>query len=157
MTPRFEQALAQFLYARDRVNGRRDDTTTEEDDLLFDGMTTAEERLFAIPASNIAELRVKAEILWNEPGSIPGEQMQLQFMTDLHRLTGNAQSRVFDVGGWLSLFQRNGGGWVVRDGEVFLFGPKDNTADAFYALDAANARQLVKDTLLARAALVEVE
>ena len=44
-------------------------------------------------------------------------------MADLHRLTGREGSRLFGAGAWLEWFERHGGGWIERDGEIVLMFP----------------------------------
>ncbi|MFY7819756.1 hypothetical protein [Novosphingobium sp. B1] len=121
----FERAMQRYLYAFNRLHTEADDSD-EMSGLLTDALCQAEDAVMFEPASNIAELRAKADIIWCDVDSLPKDRHVLAFFDDLIRLTGNAVSPVFDAGRWLARFERCGGGWVVQDGKAWLMWPEND-------------------------------
>lgn len=144
MSKQFDEDLAAYLETRDFLNNLQQGTSREDERRAEVDYNGARDRVTTSPALSPAELRAKAEIIWGDRESTPCEESRLSFLQDLQRLTDHAPSMVLDVPGWLSWFERSGGGWVQRDEEIVLLVPEDGRADgAMFELAAHGAREQV--------------
>ena len=121
---KFSEALETFLTRRQYLDNLPEGISPECDDAASDAFLAAEERLIAIPAQSVSDLRVKAEILWQETASLPNQTSIGHFFSDLHRLTGDETSRVFEPESWLRFWERNSGGYVEQGGAIVLVNAK---------------------------------
>lgn len=152
----FARALAAFNYARDTLNASPEDVTPEHEDMLSDAYHCAFDRAMTTPASSTSDLRAKFEILWEDANSIPRTEHLAAMMADLVRLTSAEPSRTFNPDTWLRNFERFGGGWIERAGEVVLVTPtdpksRDAIQDLMFQLEGCNARETVNATIRGRA------
>lgn len=146
----FERAVAHYRFALDRLRNEPD-KSDDASDLLSDALTSAEDRLVRVPAANLEELRVKADVVWFDSASIPSADHLRHFFADLIRMTGGAPSIGFDPARWLARFERCGGMWAVRDGEALLLIPEGaDLADVLLDLDMRGGRGAVLDLIRAR-------
>lgn len=138
---RFEEALAAYIATREWFNQLPTDLDYIDEERAGDAYATALNRVLDTPAVTIKQIRDKAEILFGEERVPASPDTVLPLMHDLHRLAGGGPSRVFSSRSWLKWFERRGGGWVERDGEIILLTPDNGDADdALYLLAANNAR-----------------
>lgn len=139
----FEERLASYIYARDRLEAQADDLSAIESNHYADAYLYAESLALNTPVSNLSDLRAKAEILWGDPDNTPNRDEIVPFLADLVRLTNHKPSRVFDARHWLARFEHAGGMWAVREGEVLILGPVgpdlSGLLDMLSAMDGAEA------------------
>lgn len=146
----FERALQRYLYALDQVHVDPDNSDHRAD-YQIDALVQAENGVMAEPAADFDELRVKADILWNEVDSLPPERHVTAFFADFVRLTGGGASRVFDPARWLARFERKGGGWLVQDDRTWLMWPDVERMDGLaQELEMRGGKQAVLDLIRAR-------
>lgn len=144
----FDRALSSYLYALDRLNNEPDESDEACDYAAF-ALRAAEDRLMAVPAKNLNQLRVKADVLFSDLSSVLERDHIVSFMSDLVELTGGRQSITFDPMAWLDLFQRRGGTWKFCDGEVLFFVPETNLARGSMAeLEMRGGRAAVESLLI---------
>lgn len=144
---KFDRAFHAYLFALDRLLNDPDESD-EANDYATAALHAAENNLMAEPASNLDELRVKADVLFFDLDSVPVQSHVEAFFADLVRLTGGYRSLAFNTAEWLELFQRRGGYWSVRDGEVYLFSDGSECAQkALAELDMRGARRAVSDLI----------
>jgi len=148
---RFDQAVARYRFALDRLR-TEPHNCDEVSDMLTDALCHAERAVMQVAAADLAELRTKADIVWDALDSVPSDASVQSFFADLIRLTGGGASRLFDPAYWLQRFERLGGGWVVRDGKVFLLWlhDRDMLSDWLAELDVRGGRPAVEALILAR-------
>lgn len=121
---RFDQAVARYLYAYERLHTEADDSD-EMSGLLTDALCRAEDAVMDEPATSLDQLRMKLDIVFCDIDSLPKDRHVLALFDDMVRLTGNTSSPVFDPARWLARFERCGGGWVVQDGKAWLMWPEN--------------------------------
>lgn len=145
----FESALQRYLFALERVYSEPDESN-EASHYVTDALCTAENAVMAVPAADMNQLRVKADILWADPDSLPPDRHVMALFADLIRLTGNTPSRVFNPVRWLERFERTGGGWVVQDDRIFLMWPDlDRVHGLTQELEMRGGKQAVLDLIRA--------
>lgn len=146
----FDRALSRYLFALDQMHNTGDDSD-QMSDYLTDALVQAENAVMREPAADLDQLRVKADILWDEVDSLPPDRHILAFFADLIRLTGNTPSRVFDPARWLARFERCGGGWLVQEDRTFLMWPDlDRVEGLTQELDMRGGKQAVLDLIRTR-------
>lgn len=151
----FDKAIARYNYAMERLHAE-DDDSDEMSNMLTDALVTAEAAIMGEPAQTFDQLRVKADILWTDPDSLPPDRHVMAFFADLIRLTGNTPSRVFNPARWLERFERTGGGWVVQDDRTFLMWPDlDRLSGLTQELEMRGGKQAVIDLIRTRHAAKE--
>lgn len=154
----FADAVKAYNYARDALENQPDDTSAEQSELLSDAYSSAYERVITMRAADISDFRAKMEVLWEDPHSTPSATYLQSLMQDLIALTDAEPSRTFDAKLWLYHFERNGGGYIERDGELVLMVPhvvKDSTArdvldDLMFSLEACQGRLAVIEAIKRR-------
>lgn len=132
----FAAALAAHNFARDALNNQPPSTGEDENDLLADAYATALDRLLKTNAADVSDLRAKMEVLFEDTHSIPRADHVQSIMQDLLALTDAEPSRTFNPDTWLQSFERMGGGWIERNGELVLLVPHGSTDG--YTQDAIN-------------------
>lgn len=148
---RFERALAEYLFARDFLNGFVSGVIREETDFAATAYCALDNQLIKAPAMSIQDLRTKFEMLWEETSSDPCTDHILALFEDLQRLTGDVPSQLFQPDGWLRRFEKKGGMYCVRDREVFLLTPKSADLDnLMFELKASGGREAVNELIRAR-------
>lgn len=153
---KFAIALATWRRRRDHQEAMPLNGCQEAEDDAWAATAYAEDVLVRTPAQTLSDLRAKAEIIWCDAGSVPSDEYVAAFFADLCNLTGNEQSRTFDAAGWLSWFERIGGGWVEREGDIILMAPdQDQLKDAFWMLNTRGGREAVKAVIRERIASQE--
>lgn len=120
----FAEALTAYHSAKDYLNGLSESVSHEESDRAGDSYSLSHDRLIATPARSISDLRAKMEVVWADKASTPSAETVLAILADCHRLTNYEPSRAFNAAEWLDWFERNGGGWIEREGEMLLLVPE---------------------------------
>jgi hypothetical protein len=151
----FANALSLSLAAIQRLNNLPEGISLEDEEIVSHAYSTLEDRLIATPAATISDLRAKMEVVFHDIAATPRPETLLTLMRDLHSLTGHEPSRYFDPAAWLKWFQRWGGGWVEREGEIILVVPDGPNApgpikDVMFELEACDARKLVEQFIRER-------
>jgi hypothetical protein len=109
-------------------------------------------------AADVSDLRAKMEALWEDPQAIPLPRHMQAVMQDLLALTDAEPSRTFNPDTWLHAFERFGGGWIERHGELVLMVPhepkdtstRDAIADLMFTLEACHGRPAVVEAIRAK-------
>jgi hypothetical protein len=154
---RFEEALANYLFARDRLNNPAEDATCEEEELASAAYFQTQEKLLRTPAETVADFRVKFDELFTDPCSTPRNDEVLLLFADLRRLTNGEPSRLFKPKKWLEWFGRKGGMYCVRGAEVFLLTPEGaDLDDVMFELEASGGREAVNALIRERCGTEEV-
>lgn len=154
----FAAALEGYIFARDALNNQPQDTTHEQGELLSDAYQSAHERLITTPAADVSDLRAKMETMWEDPAATPLPHHMQAVMQDLLVLTDLEPSRTFNADTWLHHFERFGGGWIERSGELVLMVPHGSTdgytqdaiADLMFTLEACHGRFAVIEAIRAK-------
>lgn len=149
---KFGNALEAYLFARDDLTRLpAGEEPPQKEDALSDALQAAENRLLAVPARAIAELRVKFDLLWGDINAIPNPNHVLAFAADLRNLDEGHGSPIFDPANWLKYFESRGGMHCTRGDEVFLLQPPGaDLADLMWELEAAGGEAWVKDLIRER-------
>lgn len=150
---RFDKMLTTYLQRRSFFDGLPSDTSEEEEEAYSASFSRAEKDFLRVPAKTLSQLRSKAEIIWNDGGSCPGEEMVSLFFADLLDLTDHSPSQTFNAEEWLRWHERCGGGWVERDGEIILLfpdRPNGGASDVCWALDTRDGSEAVKQLIRER-------
>ncbi|MEZ5688775.1 MAG: hypothetical protein R3E21_08360 [Caenibius sp.] len=144
-------AAAQYVHAFNRLNDAPEDTSEADEDLLSDAYWAARERVIECPASTVDDLRVKFDVIWLDYGASPPRSSIDCVFRDLHKLSSQKVSPVFQADCWLKWFEAKGGGWIERDDDIVLIAPPDKLTDGCMdELRASGACQIVKDMLRSR-------
>lgn len=157
---RFAEKLATYIERRDTLNSSEVDGAGEL--ALIDAANATEQELLATPATSVSDLRAKAEVIWQDPASLPTNDMLVQFFTDLRKLSSNEPSRTFNANEWLDYFTEGHGGWADTGSDIVLLFPEtvdadDRSAHARWILETRGAHSLAKDAIRERAELRESE
>lgn len=158
----FAAALEAYIYARDALNNQPDANSNEQCELLSDAYQSAHERLITTKVADVSDFRAKMEALWEDPHSIPPVQYLQAMMQDLLVLTDAEPSRTFNAEHWLHHFERFGGGWIERNGELVLLVPHGSTdgytqdaiADLMFTLEACHGRDAVIEAIRSKTSLL---
>ncbi len=146
----FDRAVSRYQFALDRLHNDYD-LSDENSNFLTDALVTAEDAVMREPAQDFDQLRIKADIVWSDPNSLPPDRHVSAFFADLVRLTGAKPSRMFDPVRWLARFERRGGGWIVRDDTIFLMWPDPaDIQDMLMELEMRGGRPAVLDLIRTR-------
>ncbi len=154
----FAAALDAYIFARDALNNQPTTNSIVQDDLHSAAYDGALDRLLTARAADVSDLRAKMEALWEDPQAIPLPRHMQAVMQDLLALTGAEPSRTFNPDTWLQAFERFGGGWIERHGELVLMVPhdpkdtstRDAIADLMFTLEACHGRPAVIDAIRAK-------
>ena len=125
----FDAALSTYVARRDTLNGLPHDADQASEDSLADLLTAAERRLIDTPTTKISDIRAIAEMIWCSPDAVPDAYQLRRLFEELRRLDDDGPCRTFNAAHWLAWFERNGGGWIDRDGEIILVAPANGAAD----------------------------
>ena len=147
----FTRALDEWLSNR-RALDALPVTDTEVETRFMDALSAAERRLFKATPKTIADVRALAEIAWQDADSLPPRELVASILMNLRRLDNDAPSRTFNPEAWLSWFERSGGGWVEREGEIILLVPStgNNVADAMWQLETLGGLEQVRELIRQR-------
>lgn len=144
----FDRALTAYLYALDRLNNEPDESDEACDYAAF-AMRAAQDRLMAVPATNLDQLRAKADAMFFDLNSVVERDHIVSFMSDLVELTGGRQSMTFDPMAWLDLFERRGGSWKFCEGELLFFVPETDLArESMAELEMRGGRAAVESLII---------
>lgn len=144
---RFDEVLADYNQHREWLDNLPVQSDADIETRFMDALGAAEQRLLRTPVGNVSDLRAMAEIIWQDRDGLPSSKMLSAFFDNLRRLDGNAPSRTFNPAPWLDWFERHGGGWIERDGEIVLLvphGERDLITDAMWQLETRGALEQVK-------------
>lgn len=158
----FAAALSAYIYARDTLNDQPLSNSVEQDDMYSEAYHGALDRLLKTRAADVSDLRAKMEALWEDPQTLPRADQMLAIMQDLLALTDLEPSRTFNAESWLYDFERFGGGWIERNGELLLMVPQGSTAgrtqdavaDLMFTLEACHGRSAVINAIRAKTTLL---
>jgi len=144
----FDRALVAYLYALDRLNSETDESNEASDYAAF-ALRAAQDRLMAVPATNLDQLRAKADAMFFDLSSVVERDHIVSFMSDLVELTGGLQSITFDPTAWLDLFTRRGGSWKFCGGELLFFVPETDLArESMAELEMRGGRAAVESLII---------
>lgn len=132
----FAAALDAFVFARDALNNQPANSAAEAEDFHSEAYHGTFDRLMKTKAADVSDLRAKLEALWEDPQATPRTEHMLAIMQDMLALTDAEPSRTFNPAIWLQSFERFGGGWIERNGELVLLVPHGSTDG--YTQDAIN-------------------
>lgn len=106
-------------------------------------MCGIEERIWAMPANNAADIYMKLSLVTATDVRPPVECMTA-VLHDLRKLSGFNVSPTFEANIWLHRWEARGGGYVVRGEEVLLCSPigKD-MSELEGELDLHHAREII--------------
>lgn len=154
----FAAALSTYIFARDALNNQPPSNTADEGELLSDAYQNAYDRLLNTQAADLSDVRAKMEVLWEDANSLPRPEHLQSLMQDLVALTDAEPSRTFNAETWLHNFERFGGGYIERNGELVLLVPHGSTdgytqdaiSDLMFTLEACHGRPAVVEVIRAK-------
>lgn len=154
----FAAALDAYIFARDALNNQPDNTSVEAEEFHSEAYHGAFDRLMKAMAADVSDLRAKMESLWEDPQALPCPEHMQAIMQDLLALTDAEPSRTFNADTWLRNFERFGGGWIERNGELVLMVPHGSTDgytqdaidDMMFTLEACHGRPAVIEAIRAK-------
>ena len=146
----FANALSEWKRLRLAVNAA-DYTSSNEERDGFDLLVKAEARLLDCPVQNVHELRALAEVIFQDPDSIPGADTLAKLFSAILSLDKGNDSPTFDAAGELAQFEKAGLGWVERDGAITFMDKNGDRLDLFkWLLETRGATEQVKQVIANR-------
>lgn len=147
---KFANALSEWKRLRLAVNAA-DYTTSNGEQDGFDLLVKAEARLLDSPVQNVHELRALAEVIFQDPDSIPGADTLAKLFSAILSLDKGNDSPTFDAAGELAQFEKAGLGWVERDGAITFMDNNGDRLDLFkWLLETRGATEQVKQAIADR-------
>jgi hypothetical protein len=156
LSEHMSKALRSYIFTRDTYNHAPAAITHHHETMLGAAYMTARSQLIGTPASSIDDFRTKFDVMLLDPAATPSRADVLLLFKDLQRIASTKVSPIFNPDCWVKWFERRGGGWVARQGEVLFLIPPSGDADyCMEEMEAAGACELVKGLLLARSEMTE--
>lgn len=150
MTVLFEHRLEVYKFSRDALESLPD-LPDPELTAACNAFCAAEDDVVRTKAETLDQLVTKAEIMWQDAHAEPDRPDILAFCAELRRLAGCGPSRIFNPTRWLDRFQKAGGGWIDRGGEiVLLVAEDDGHDDLLHELEVCAGRNAVLELIRER-------
>ena len=146
----FASALSDWKRQRLTLNAA-DYASSDDEQNGFDLLAKAEARLLDSPVQNVHELRALAEVIFQDPDSIPGADTLAKLFGAMRSLDKGNDSPTFDAAAELAQFEKAGLGWVERDGAITFMDNNGDRLDLFkWLLETRGATEQVKQAIANR-------
>lgn len=148
-----QRAVLNYINGRDYVCSLPIDREDEDNDRAEAAYMQVDGALLETPAENLHDLRIKFDAIWSDVAALPNERTLRIIFADFRRLVGDAVSPIFNPTLWLEYFEKRGGSYVARGGEVFLLQPHGaELADNMFELEALRGKPAVDAVIRQRCA-----